>query len=318
MSTATTFQIDNVLAEAAPSLFGARTPQLYLPGLEPFGAFDLWVVLGCYSLLDPAKPTSPAEVTLTDFIEILDFSRTVSEALGHYRTFPSDAYILVRESLHRLFTVEAVHTGEYFVKTGHRGRPKRQIIEYHFRVLASYAYIYPSDVIPPDQLPEAKRRNVNRARTLKNEDGPPIWERTDIRPRAIEFRVSEELLRGLTKTDPHIGATTLPVAIFKLRRKLANKHTAVRLLLWVCRQTPKSPKISLDKLCRRLQLFDPKGRNVQRTRDDVISGLNLLASIGVVEGFTHNPASDLLVITKAEDWHFPSIKSESEDDLLTS
>ena len=312
-----TFRVDNAVIQASPTLFGKRTPQLFLPGLEPFSGFDLWVTLGCYSLLDPKKPTEPAEVTLTDFIEILDFSRTISEALGHYRTFPSDAYTAVRESLHRLFTVEAIYSGEWLVKTGRRGRPKRQIVEYHFRVLSSYAYIYPANVVPPDQLPDSKRRNVNRAKTLKNEEGPPIFERTDVRPLAIQFRISEELLRGLTKTDPHIGATTLPVAIFKLRRKLANKHTAVRLLVWIARQTPGSPKIGLDKLCRRLNLFDAKRRNVQRTRDDVIAALDLLQQLGVMETFTHDPATDLVVITKAADWHFPEGDSDEEDNLLT-
>ena len=311
-----TFKLDNVVIQTAPTLFGRRNPQLYLPGMEPFGPFDLWVVFGCYSLLNPKKPTDPVVVTLTDFLEILDFSRTISEALGHYRTFPSDAYALVRESLHRLFTVEAVYRGEWSVKTGRKGRPKRQVVEYHSRILASYAYIYPPDVIPPDQLPEAKRRNVNKAKTTRNEEGPPIYQYKDgPRPEAIQFRISEELLRGLTKTDPHIGATTLRLEIFKLRRPLANKHTAVRLLLWVARQTKKSPAIGLDKLCRQLNLLDPKGRNVQRTRDDLVAALALLQDLGVVEGFSHDLQSDVVTVTKAEAWHFP-IHEDGEEGLL--
>ena len=309
-----TFKLDNVVIQTAPTLFGKRTPgQLYLPGMEPFGPFDLWVVFGCYSLLDPKKPSDPVVVTLTDFLEILDFSRTLSEALGFYRTFPSDAYALVRESLHRLFTVEAIYRGDWTVKTGKRGRPKRQVVEYHSRILASYAYIYPPDVIPPDQLPETKRRNVNRAKTTRNEEGPPIYQYKDgPRPEAIQFRISEELPRGLTRTDPNIGATTLRREIFKLRRKLANKHTAVRLLLWVARQTKKSPAIGLDKLCRQLNLFDEKGRNVQRTRDDVVAALALLEELEVVEGFEHDPQSDILTITKAESWHFPAHENDEE------
>lgn len=308
-----TFKLDNVVMQTAPTLFGKQTPQMYLPGMAPFGPFDLWVVLGCYSLLDPKKPTDPVTVTLTDFVEILDFSRTISEALGYYPTFSSDAYAMVRESLHRLFTVEAVYTGEWTIKTGKRGRPKRQVFERHARILSSYTYIYPPDVIPPDQLPEPKRRNVNKAKTTRNEDGPPVYQYRDgPRPEAIQFRISQELLGGLTKTDPHIGATTLPVAIFKLRRKLANKHTAVRLLLWVARQTKKSPAISLDKLCRRLNVYDPKGRNVQRTRDDLVAALALLQELGVVEGFEHDPQSDVVTITKAEAWHFPTRDDEDE------
>lgn len=308
-----TFKLDNVIIQTAPTLFGKRNPQLYLPGMEPFGPFDLWVVFGCYSLLNPKKPTDPVVVTLTDFLEILDFSRTLSEALGFYRTFPSDAYALVRESLHRLFTVEAVYRGEWSVKTGKRGRPKRQVVEYHSRILSSYAYIYPPDVIPPDQLPEAKRRNVNKAKTTRNEEGPPIYQYKDgPRPEAIQFRISEELLRGLTRTDPHIGATTLRLELFKLRRPLANKHAAVRLLLWVARQTKKSPAIGLDKLCRRLNIVDPKGRNVQRTRDDLVAALALLQELGVVEGFAHDPQSDVVTVTKAEAWHFPTRDDEDE------
>lgn len=302
--TDNTFKLDNVIIQAAPALFGKRNPQLYLPGMEPFGPFDLWVVLGCYSLLDPKKPTAPREVSLTEFIEILDFSRTISEALGYYPTFPSDAYAMVRESLHRLFTVEAVYSG----------KRKQRPFTRHARILASYTYIYPPDVIPPDQLPESKRRNVNRAKTTGNEEGPPVYQYKDgPRPEAIQFRISEELLGGLIKADSHIGATTLPVAIFKLRRKLANKHTAVRLLLWVARQTKKSPAIGLDKLCRQLNVFDPKGRNVQRTRDDVVGALALLQELGVVEGFSHDQQSDILRITKAEAWHFPSRKDDDEE-----
>ena len=41
-----TFKLDNVIIQTAPTLFGKRNPQLYLPGMEPFGPFDLWVVFG--------------------------------------------------------------------------------------------------------------------------------------------------------------------------------------------------------------------------------------------------------------------------------
>ena len=309
-----TFKVDNVVIEAAPSLFGRQTPQMYLPGMEPFGPFDLWAVMGCYALLDPKKPTAPVVVTLTQFLEVLDFARTVSEALGHYRTFPSDSYLMVKESLHRLFTVEAIFTGEWLVKTGKPGRPKRQVVEYHFRVLSSYAYIYPSSVIPPDQLPEAKRRNVNRARTIKNEEGPAVWERLDIRPEAIQFRVSEELLRGITKTDPHIGATILPVKIFELRRQLASKDsTTIRLLWWTCRQTPARPKISLDKLTSRLYPGDKK--NFYRNREAVLRSFGLLKTFGVIVDYIHDPKTGIVTMTKASDWHFPVAGYDDEDEV---
>ena len=86
----------------------------------------------------------------------------------------------------------------------------------------------------------------------------------------------------------------------------------MRLLLWVARQTQKSPPIRLDKLCRQLNLVDPKGRNVQRTRDDVVGALALLQELGVVEGFDHDPQSDVLTITKADSWHFPAHEDKEE------
>jgi DNA polymerase III epsilon subunit-like protein len=105
------------------------------------------------------------------------------------------------------------------------------------------------------------------------------------------------------------------MSIFKLRRELANKHTAVRLLLWVSRQTAKSPKTSLDKLCRRLNLLDPKGRNVQRAREDALKAFATLRDLGVVETFDYDPKTDFVVVTKADDWHFPA-GEEDEEGLL--
>lgn len=300
-----TFKIDNVVVEAALTIFGKQTPQMHLPGMEPFGPFDLWAVMGCYSLVNPKRPGDPVTVTLTDFLEVLDFSRTLSEALGHYRTFPSDDYTKVRETLHRLFTVEAVYKGEWKVKTGRRGRPRRQVVEYHFRVLTSYMYIYPPDVIPPDQLPESKRRNVNRAKTLKNEPGPPVWELVDgPRPQAIQFRINEELVRGIAKEDPNIGATILPIHVFKLRRRIPNRDTTtIRLLLWVCRQADKSPKIGLDKLVDKMGLSPRSG---ERNRETILRSLRLLTDFGVIRSFDHEVAGDMLTIVKDDEWHFPA------------
>ena len=47
-----TFKLDNVVIQTAPTLFGKRNPQLYLPGMEPFGPFDL-------SLIHISEPTRP-------------------------------------------------------------------------------------------------------------------------------------------------------------------------------------------------------------------------------------------------------------------
>lgn len=317
--TEDTFLIDNVVAQNIPALFGTRTPQLYLlPDMEPLGPFDLWAMLGCFSLLDPKKPSQSVRVTLTGFLEILDFVRTISHALGHYPTFASNDYSMVKESLHRLFTVEAIFVGEYRVKTGRPGRPAKQLVEYHARVLASYAYIYPPDVVPPDQLPEPKRRNVNKAKTLKNEDGPAVFERTDLRPEAIEFRISEELLRGLTKTDPNIGATIVPVKIFRLRRQIGNRPTVVKVLLWIIRQTTKSPKIRIDRLLAALGL-DRDTRNRSRTEEGVLNALDFLKDLGVVEEWRIEPhkrtGERMIVVTKGEDWHYPTHTDEGELDL---
>jgi len=313
-----TFKLDNVITQNVPQLFGSRKPQLYLPGMEPFGPFDLWAMLGCFSLLDPKKPTKPVTITLTDFLEVLDFARTLSEALGHYATFASGDYAMLKESLHRLFTVEVTFTGEYNFKTGRRGRPQKRLHEVHTRVLASYTYIYPANVTPPDQLPESKRRNVNKARTLTNEPGPPIYEFANgPRPEAIEFRISEELLRGLTGQIPNIGATIFPLKIFELRRKIPSRDsTTIKLLIWVCRQTKPSPRIGLDKLCRQLRLFDPKGRNVDRTRESLLKSLNRLQSFGVVEEYAHDPKTDIVTIKKAEDWHFPTNRDAELEEMV--
>ena len=319
MTDRDTFKIDNLVTQNIPALFGTRTPQLYLlPDMEPLGPFDLWAMLGCFSLLDPKKPTKSVRVTLTDFLEILDFVRTISNALGHYPTFASGDYAMVKESLHRLFTVEAVFTGERKLKTGRPGRPPKEIVEIHARVLASYAYVYPPDVIPPDQLPESKRRNVNKAKTLKNEDGPAVFERVDLRPEAIELRMSEELLRGLTGTEPNIGATIAPGRIFKLRRQIGNRPTVVKVLLWVIRQTAGTPKIRLERLLKALGL-DRDKRNRSRTEETVTNAFDFLKGLGVVEDWKIEPhkrtGEPMIVVTKAADWHYPSDQEGEDPDL---
>jgi hypothetical protein len=312
MASDKTFKFDNVLIEFAPSLFSANKPQLYLPGMEPFGIFDLWTLLACYSLLDPDDPAQPVRVTLTEFIETLEFSRIISRALGGNRTFPSDSYRHVRESLHRLFSAEVVLHGNWSVTNGH-GPPRKQHIELHTRILASYTYIYPPGIIPPDQLPESKRRNVNTAWTTSHEPGPPIYELANgPRPQAIVFRISEDLLRGLTKDGQNIGATAFPRKIFSLRNKIHPRdETTVQLLLWIPRQTKQIIKIGFDKLIERLRLDK---RQPLRNQKAIRKSLELLQSCGVVEGFSHDK-NDMLTITKAPDWHYPTNRaSRGEDD----
>jgi hypothetical protein len=171
-----TFKVDNFFIQAAPGLIGAKPVQLSLPypGQEPFSKFDFWVAMGCYSLVNPKNPKEPVVVSLTQFVEILDFAKTVARSSDGYSrmTYTSDAYAQVKESLHRLFSVEVNLRGEYLVRVKTKGKRQRRPVEYHGRLLASYMYIYPADVMPPDQLPEAKRRNVNEAKTQEGRTRP--------------------------------------------------------------------------------------------------------------------------------------------------
>lgn len=310
-----TFKVDNFFIQAAPGLIGAKPVQLSLPypGQEPFSKFDFWVAMGCYSLVNPKNPKEPVVVSLTQFVEILDFAKTVARSSDGYSrmTYTSDAYAQVKESLHRLFSVEVNLRGEYLVRVKTKGKRQRRPVEYHGRLLASYMYIYPADVIPPDQLPEAKRRNINEAKTRKGEPGPPVWERVDgVKPDAIQFRIADEMLRGLTGEDPNIGSTIFPVRVFKLRRELPSRDkTTPTVLAWVIRQTSRKPKIALDKLVKWVGFA---GRNVERNRQRVLDSLKTLQSAGVVESFSHNAKTDVLTIIKADDWVFGAAEDDVE------
>ena len=314
-----TFRFDNFLLESMSDNFGARSAkpgQPYLPGMHPFGSFDWWLTAGCYALLDAKRPTDPVVTPLTDVLELLDFSRILTRAdTGNvWVGFASDDYGRVKEAFHRLRTVEFPIRGEWKVVPGKgKGKPRRRYVEYYTGILSYFGYHYPPGVIPPDQLPEPKRKNVNRALTTDNEPGPAIFVRVEgPRPEAVEFQMSDVVVRALTGAGDHIGATTFPVKVFELRRPLANNFTGVKLLFWTCRQTKKNPATGLDRLLRRLKLYDPKGRNTQRTRDDALDALAILRDLGVIESFNHDPATDKLVVVKGDDWHFPSQK---EDEL---
>ena len=301
-----TFKVDNVFIQAAPGMIGAKSIQLsLLPDQGLFSMFDFWVAMGCYSLVNPKSPKAPVTVSLTQFVELLDFAKTVatSDAGYSWSTYSSDSYALVRDSLHRLFSVEFNFRGEYLVRTKPKGRRQRRSVEYHGRFLSSYMYIYPPDVIPPDQLPEAKRRNVNEAKTRKGESGPPVWELNDgSKPEAIQFRIADEMLGGLTREDPNIGATIFPVRVFLLRRSLPSRDkTTPTLLAWVIRQTNRRPKIGLDKLVKQVGFA---GRNAGRNRQRVLDSLDTLLKAGVIESVAHDPKTDFVTIVKASDWHF--------------
>lgn len=311
--TETTFKVDNWLIQESYNLFGARrtAAQMFLPGMEPFGPFDLWATLALYSLLDPNNPTDAVETTPTELLETLEFAKTVSEALGGYATFTSEQYGLIEESLHRLYSVKVQLRGFYSVKTGGRGRPSKQWVEYNERILVSYGYIYPPDVTPPEHT-RGKRVNVNRTKTTNGDPPPPIWKLTDgPRPVGIRFRLSPDLVEGLQ--GGRIGTTVFPLQIFKLRPQLINSPIATRLLVWITRQTKRTFSRAIDGLASEINV---KGKDSRRTRKTLLDYLALLKDLGIVEGFA--AVGDRVTITKADAWHFPrgdkKLASEDTDD----
>lgn len=299
--TKATFRVDNQLIQHAPKLFGTRKPdagvQLSLPGdFAPFGPFDYWATVALYSLLDQDNPTESVKTTMTELVEVLEFTKEASRSLG-YETFPSDAYEMVEGALHRLFTVEVNLRG--FWKG--RGRSK-QWVEYHGRILASFQYVYPEGMTPASSLPASKRRNVNRSRDLTDK-APPIYRATDgPRPVAIEYRFAPDMVEGLK--GQRIGATVFPMKVFALRPKIGRSPTATRLLFWVIRQA--SPVIvrKVDGLANELDL-DTK--RVKRTREDLKAAFAMLKDAGVIDAFEVIERGDdgpVVSIKKAVAWHF--------------
>ena len=316
-----TFRVDNSTLEHLRN-FGRNTPkpgQMYLPGMEPLGPFDLWLTLGCYFLIDPKKPTAPVFMDLSSILRTLDFSQTLAKATGDYQwlTFSSDDYVRIKEAFHRLRTVEFPIWGYLNFAAKGKSRRSRKLVESHAGILASYGYYYPADVIPPDQLPEGKRRNVNQALTYTNETGPAIFQRTDVKPEGVFFQMSEPVVRGLMEGETrHIGATILPVEVFQFRNQLSRNLTATKLLLRTCRQTSKKWTIGLDKLVAQAGLGET--RNVGRDRQAALDAVGLLAKLGVVEGFHHDPKTDKVVILKSNKWHFPRANRGELEDFIES
>lgn len=311
-----TFKVDNLFIQGVPEFFGQKRAavQLALPGLAPFGMFDLWSTLALYSLLDPDKPEDEATTTYTELLEVLQFTRLVSEELGGVETFRTDEYRLVEDTLHRLFTVEVSRQGMYKVKvtdkkTGKpsKGRPRHHYVEFRGRILITLRYIYPPDVEPPDLLPASRRKNVNRAKTLNGEPSPPIWKRVDgPKPKAVGFQFHPQLVRGIQ--GEMIGATTIPLRIFGLRKTLGRNVTATRLLVWVLRQTAKTTTRRLSGLADELNL-DTR-QNPGRTRTALADAFDLLKTTGVVADFSTEERADgdtWVTFTKADDWHFARV-----------
>ena len=322
MTRPTTFRVDNQLIENAPRTFLAKrgpvdlqAVQLSLPGdFAPFGPFDYWATLALYSLVDPKKPTAPIKTTYSELLNTLEFAKIVSNALEGYTTFASDQFNLIEESFHRLFTVEVNWRNQWRVKTGKKGRPKQQWVEYHGRILASFQYTYAPGVTPPSMLKPSKRRNVNKAKTAAGESGPPIYRATEgPRPIGIEYTFAPDMVRGLSGDDPNIGATILPIKLFQLRKTFSNNHTATLLLVWVCRQTANPKTIDLSKLADRLNM---NTKNPSRNRAALIEYFALLKKSGVVEDFTVSEETNHVTFTKGDDWHFGRDIDEDEPPAL--
>jgi hypothetical protein len=315
-----TFQVDNALLENL-SLFGKRTPspdQPYLPGMEPLGPFDLWLTLGCYYLIDPLHPTEPRAVSLTSVLSTLDFSQTLARASSGYywQSYATDDYERVKEAFHRLRTVEFPVWGYWRIATGKSRLKARKLVESYTGILSDYGYLYPDHLTPPDQLPEASRRNVNRALTAKNEPGPPIFQRIDAKPEAIYFQMARPVVMALIEGEKnHIGTTIFHKDIFRFRRQFSRNFAATKLLLRVIRQTNERWVIGLDKLVKQAGFIDD--RQPTRNREATLQSLALLQEAHVIKGFSHDPKTDRVVVAKADQWHFPTLDEEDDEGLST-
>ena len=313
-----TFRVDNGLLENL-SNFGKRTPQPdqpYLPGMEPLGPFDLWLTLGCYYLIDPKKPAEPVFTSLTDVLSTLDFSRTLAQASSGYywSSYATDDYDRVKEAFHRLRTVEFPILSYWKIATRGKSRRSRKLVESYTGILASYGYYYADDVIPPDQLPESKRRNVNQALTTRGEPGPSILQRIDAKPEGVYFQMAKPVVMALIEGEQeHIGSTIFHKDVFLFRRQFSRNFAATKLLLRVIRQTSRRWPISLDKLVLQAG-FSKDSRQPTRDREATLKSLELLRDSHVIEDFSHNPTTDQVVIFKTSRWHFPALEGDEDSE----
>lgn len=324
MTNKKTFPIDNQIIQWAPKIFALQkrpTTQPYLPGFEkPLPPFAEWVVYGLYALIDPNNPSKPILTTPTEILEILDFARDLSHALGDTTTYSSDQYELINESLDLLFTTEIYQTGYWktYVPAGQtsKGKKKTGKYAYTFRghILSNYTFIYPENVTPAELLPDGEKINISKA---KYQDRA-IWKRKEgPRPIGIELQLDPRLIRGLTGETPNIGATTVPFKIFELRKAFPKNQTLKRLLFYVLRQANQTmSNQDLDKLVKQLDL---DSRRKAKTRKDIIQGFELLKNSGVIKAYKVTEADTSgkakITFTKSPDWYLDDQDRISRDVL---
>lgn len=328
MTKRKTFLYDNVLAESAPELFALQkrpADQLFLPGLDkPLPPFAEWVTIGIYSLLNPDNPTGLIRTTPTELLEILEFARNTSSALGDKETFSSDQYQLIYESLDLLFTTEIrnitkgpwkrPHTKDEN-KNSKKDKKSTKSDEFTFvfrgHILSSYTFVWPPGVTPPEYLPDDKVVNISRStsgrKILKLKDGT--------RPIGIELQLDPRLVAGLTGNN--IGATTVPFKIFQIRKDHPTNTTLKRLLMHVIRQTSQTMNNQdLVKLTKRLGL---NPRRVSQNRDNLVRCFEILQSYGVVTGFSINEDTTGKVkysFTKSKDWYLEDQLDQGQEEAV--
>lgn len=319
MTKSKAFKVDNQWLQRSPSLFAPKVTsptQLSLPGItRQLTAFDEWASYALYALLDPNNPTAPVRMTTTEYLEILNFVRDISNSLGGYETFASDDYRMAVNSLHRLYSIELERLDYWNVKKpGQKGRPKNRLVEFKGRFLISYSLIYPKGVTPAHLLPPEEREDMNLMKDYIP-DAPPIWRaKNRPRPDELEYRIHPDLVRGLTKEDPNIGFTYMPFKIFSLRPEFGRNPTATRVMMWVMRQTANSMTRDLDGLVNELNL-DPKHRTYMKNQ--VIKGFEKLQKAGVITAFQVNTDNTFgkpeISFTKSKNWYL----TDPEDNQLT-
>jgi hypothetical protein len=305
-----TFLVDNQLIQMGPYIFDqsrAGMPyQLWLDGQSPFSTFDYWATVALYSQLDQKNPEDTVFVKPTDLLDLLKFTKGISESEGYsWQSNQSRDYALVEESLHRLRTIEVSFTrpSDKVRLAGQKGRLKNQSVEYRLSILQSYGYAYPEDVTPPELLMPADRTkmllNVNKV-NIRQPGTPAIWkyrEELGFKPTAYHFRFATDLVRGISKQDPNIGATITPVKIFTLRSQLQKSQIKTAMLFWTIRQTSQDIQSKFPNLLKALNGDEERpARQYKRIEET----LEIMRTAEVIEGFTIE--GELLTIRKNKKW----------------
>lgn len=311
-----TFQVDNQWLQRGPSLYLTKVKdplQLTLPGMtRRLPPFVEWASYGLYALLDPDKPTAPVRTTPTELLDVLGFARDFSSSLSGYETFSSDSYRMVEEALHLLYSVELERWDYWNVRKPGQKRRRRQLVRLVGRFLTSYKLIYPEGVTPADFLPDEEREDINITKGLLP-DSRPIWRAKDgPRPEGIEYQIDPELVRGLSKEDPHIGITRMPFKIFELRKTFGRNPTATRVLVWVMRQAANTMTRDLDGLVRELNLDTD---HMSYMRGQIIKAFEMLEREGVIVSYeimaVDSSGRGEVAFVKSKDWYL----DEPEDNL---